>query len=68
LYFPDNLSLLDYSLNLAKKDVLFLEFGVYSGKIVKFISSKIDCTVYGFDSLKDYLKIGEMVLKNVVSK
>ncbi len=50
--FPDNLSLLDYALNLAKNDGLFLEFGVYKGRTLNFISSKFDHFVYGFDSFE----------------
>jgi hypothetical protein len=50
--YPDNLSLLGAAINLAKKDGLFIEFGVYSGKTINFISSKIDNTIYGFDSFE----------------
>lgn len=50
--FTDNISLLQYSLNLTKNDGLFLEFGVYKGKTINFIASNIDQQVYGFDSFE----------------
>lgn len=50
--FHDKYSLLEYSINSAKINGLFLEFGVYRGTSINFISSKIHGTVYGFDSFQ----------------
>lgn len=50
--FPDNISLLKYSLDLTKNDGLFIEFGVYKGKTINFIASNTDQVVYGFDSFE----------------
>jgi hypothetical protein len=36
----------------SKIDGLFLEFGVYQGKSIKFLSSLTDNTFYGFDSFE----------------
>lgn len=48
--FPDRYSLLEYALGLAKKEGLFLEFGVFQGDSINFISARVPHTVYGFDS------------------
>ncbi len=50
--FPDKSSLLKYSIDLAKNDGLFIEFGVYKGKTINFIASNTDQLVYGFDSFE----------------
>ncbi|MBW7642879.1 MULTISPECIES: class I SAM-dependent methyltransferase [Geobacillus] len=48
--FPDRYSLLEYALSLAETGGLFLEFGVFQGDSINFISSRVPHTVYGFDS------------------
>jgi hypothetical protein len=50
--FTDKYSLLKYSLDLAKNDGLFMEFGVYQGDTINFIASNTDQIVYGFDSFE----------------
>lgn len=50
--FADKNSLLKYSVDLAKNDGLFIEFGVYKGKTINFIASNTEQIVYGFDSFE----------------
>lgn len=50
--FKDKFELLEFSLNHCGTDGLFMEFGVYQGITINFISSKVHNTVYGFDSFE----------------
>lgn len=50
--FIDNFSLLTHSIDLARNDGLFLEFGVFKGTTINFIASLTKNTVYGFDSFQ----------------
>lgn len=51
--FDDKFHLLKSSINLAKIDGLWLEFGVYKGTTINYISKiKVDKTIYGFDSFE----------------
>jgi len=50
---PSRLDLLKYSVNQAVKDGLFLEFGVWRGDSLKYLSTiRSDKTFYGFDTFK----------------
>jgi predicted O-methyltransferase YrrM len=44
--------LLSRSLALMKIDGLICEFGVYTGKSINYIASRVDTEVYGFDSFE----------------
>lgn len=48
----DNRQLLEFALQRAPADGLYLEFGVYSGGTINFIAERIAGTVDGFDSFK----------------
>lgn len=48
--FRDYNALLEFALSRRKIKGLNLEFGVYTGSSINFIASKVDETVYGFDS------------------
>ena len=50
--FKDKFSLMKYSLDFAEDEGLFLEFGVFEGTTINFISANTDKTVYGFDSFE----------------
>lgn len=50
--FKDKFSLIKYSMDLADEEGLFLEFGVFEGITINFISSSTEKTVYGFDSFE----------------
>ena len=50
--FEDKFKLLEYALSFANKDGLFLEFGVFQGETINFISGKVCEDVYGFDSFE----------------
>ncbi|MBM6997261.1 class I SAM-dependent methyltransferase [Paenibacillus sp. DXFW5] len=50
--FENKFDLLEFALNHCKSNGLFMEFGVYKGATINFISSKVDKTVYGFDSFE----------------
>jgi hypothetical protein len=59
--FNNKFNILDYALNLANTDGLFLEFGVYQGLTINHIASKNNNTIYGFDSfcgLPEYWRDG----------
>lgn len=45
-------ALLDLALSTVKISGMFLEFGVYSGRSINLIASRIDQNVYGFDSFR----------------
>ncbi|MGB9980283.1 TylF/MycF/NovP-related O-methyltransferase [Methanobacterium sp.] len=50
--FENKFSLLKYALDLIEKRGLILEFGVFEGTTINFISSNTKQTVYGFDSFE----------------
>jgi hypothetical protein len=50
--FDNKFKILDYALKQATNDGLFLEFGVFKGETINFISSKVKNTIYGFDSFE----------------
>jgi len=50
--FVDKFSLLEYSIDLTNNEGLFIEFGVFEGDTINFISSITENTVYGFDSFE----------------
>lgn len=50
--FENKFDLLKYSLDLAKNEGLILEFGVFEGITINFISFNTEETVYGFDSFE----------------
>lgn len=52
LAFPDRYSLLEFALNQAENDGIFLEFGVYKGDTINYIASHISNMIYGFDSFE----------------
>jgi len=73
--FRNRYELLDYAIQTAAiQDGLWLEFGVYKGETINYIASKIDTTIYGFDSFKgnpddwrsEHRK-GEFALKEIPS-
>lgn len=70
--FDNKFSLLKYSLDLAPKKGLFLEFGVFEGTTINFISSNTKNIVYGFDSFeglpefwRDGFDEGEFKMENL---
>ncbi len=51
--FDNKYDLLKFSANLAKIDGLWLEFGVFKGSTINYISKiKFNKTIYGFDSFE----------------
>lgn len=50
--FKNKFNLLKYSLDLAKNEGLILEFGVFEGLTINFISVNTKKIVYGFDSFE----------------
>lgn len=50
--FHDRYELLDYAMGRCEIDGLILEFGVYKGETINYISSKTEKMVYGFDSFE----------------
>ncbi|WP_147535410.1 class I SAM-dependent methyltransferase [Bacillus marasmi] len=50
--FATKEELLEYAIDLVVLKGLFIEFGVYKGETINFISSKVEETVYGFDSFE----------------
>lgn len=50
--FGSKFELLEFALKSCETDELFMEFGVYTGTTINFISSKVHNTVYGFDSFE----------------
>lgn len=50
--FEDKFSLINFSLELAENEGLFIEFGVFKGTTINFISNTTDKTVYSFDSFE----------------
>jgi hypothetical protein len=51
--FSDKFALLETALHYVAPDIgLFCEFGVYSGSTINFIASRVQTTVYGFDSFE----------------
>lgn len=53
LAFRNNFELLNYALSQVLVKGMYLEFGVYSGKTINYISTKVPMeTVFGFDSFE----------------
>ena len=52
--FENTFKLIEHSLESVDSDLdgHYAEFGVYNGKSINFIASKIDATVHGFDSFE----------------
>jgi len=50
--FDNKFNLIKYSLDLAENNGLIMEFGVWKGTTINFISSNIEKPVYGFDSFE----------------
>ncbi len=45
--FSNKFELLEHAINNSNKDGVFLEFGVFEGETINFISSKVNNKVYG---------------------
>ena len=56
LCFENDLELLTHAVTIAKRDGLFLEFGVATGRTIAHLAEICPDTVYGFDFSRDFLE------------
>ena len=75
-YFEDRWALLEHAISHIETEGIYTEFGVYKGASLKFIASRTDRKVFGFDSFeglpedwvlnydRDYFKVTELPVVN----